>query len=559
MSEQERLEALRAVLVFAKAGWASREGNMSFPPQFGVVQRMIDDQQRYLDDPVHLAVYCMGLFADYLPFDMLAVLALSDKHLSDDTIATLETDLEEADGREFEALRFFKLGKGNAEFLIEVPGDDEDWDELPSGDHPHTPTPGATDATPTGSLGPSGDADKLKAAGQISTPALLPGAAAVAGAGAAAAGNAKGLSKWAAMNVTNTKGDDPDLLAYVRSAATKRGIDPDVAMAVSNSEGLRDSTMTHEVVGDKGTSFGPYQLHYGGSGIPGMNVKGLGDDFTKKTGLDARDPATTHQQIDFSLDRAKQNGWTDWHGAKNTGIDRWQGIKAMPGDPTTPPPPAVQAPQLADASQDITKLGQSAAGATGDLSSFGGSLGCLAKSLLGGIGGGGGGLGLAGAGGLASIFGFASGGLINGDGTPTSDSNLAMVSDGEYIVNAAAASKNGALLAAINSGKAPKFSGSSQSAFMTNNEPCQHSRRRGRGRSPASAKDRRACWQDFEQASRLSKLPSAKSHDSLARYQQSEPKERLRNIALYRLIAPHVPSFPMGQVINFHSDMATFS
>jgi hypothetical protein len=134
MSEQEKLEALRAVLVFAKAGWASREGNMSLPPQFGVVQSVIDDQQRYLDDPVHLAVHCMGLFAEYLPFDMLAVLVLSDKHLSDDTIATLETDLEEADAREFEALRFFKLGKGNAGFLIEVPGDDEDWDELPSGD-----------------------------------------------------------------------------------------------------------------------------------------------------------------------------------------------------------------------------------------------------------------------------------------------------------------------------------------------------------------------------------------------------------------------------------------
>jgi len=116
MSEQEKLEALRAALVFAKAGWASREGNMSFPPQFEVVQRMIDDQQRYLDDPVHLAVHCMGLFAEF-PFDMLAVLVLSDKHLSDDTILALDMDLQGDDHWEFEALRFFKLGKGNAEFL----------------------------------------------------------------------------------------------------------------------------------------------------------------------------------------------------------------------------------------------------------------------------------------------------------------------------------------------------------------------------------------------------------------------------------------------------------
>jgi hypothetical protein len=133
MTERENLEALRAVLATAKAGWESRESNMSFPPQFGVVQRMIDDQEQYVEDPVRLAVHCMGLFAEF-PFDMLAVLVLSDKHLSEDTIVTLETDLEEADGREFEALRFFKLGKGNAGFLIEVPGDDEDWDELPPGD-----------------------------------------------------------------------------------------------------------------------------------------------------------------------------------------------------------------------------------------------------------------------------------------------------------------------------------------------------------------------------------------------------------------------------------------
>jgi hypothetical protein len=89
--------------------------------------------------------------------------------------------------------------------------------------------------------------------------------------------------------------------------------------------------------------------------------------------------------------------------------------------------------------------------------------------MLSSLSGGGGGLGFGGAGSLASIFGFAEGGLIRGDGTRTSDSNLAMVSNGEFIVNAKAASKNKALLAAINSGKAPKFAGSSQAAFMSHN------------------------------------------------------------------------------------------
>ena len=111
MIEQEKIEALRAVLMFAKARWASREGNMSFPPQFEVVQRMIDDQQRYLDDPVHLAVHCMSLFAEYLPFEMLAVLVLSDKHLSDDTIGALDLDLE-GNNSEFEVAPVLQVREG---------------------------------------------------------------------------------------------------------------------------------------------------------------------------------------------------------------------------------------------------------------------------------------------------------------------------------------------------------------------------------------------------------------------------------------------------------------
>jgi hypothetical protein len=129
MIEQEKLEALRAVLALAKAGWASREGNMSFPPQFGVVQGVIDDQRRYLDNPVSLAVHCMGLFAEYLPFEMLAVLVLSDKHLSDDALAAFHSVLEGDDDREFESLLFFKIGRGDGEFLIEVPGYDKDWEQ----------------------------------------------------------------------------------------------------------------------------------------------------------------------------------------------------------------------------------------------------------------------------------------------------------------------------------------------------------------------------------------------------------------------------------------------
>lgn len=110
--------------------------------------------------------------------------------------------------------------------------------------------------------------------------------------------------------------------AYIRQAAIARGIDPDVALRVAKSEGL------NAYVGDRGSSFGPYQLHYGGLASGGMAGKGLGDVFTKKTGLDARDPSTTRAQIDFALDWAKQNGWGPWHGWKGL---PFQGIGVATG------------------------------------------------------------------------------------------------------------------------------------------------------------------------------------------------------------------------------------
>ncbi|AVD89661.1 phage tail length tape measure family protein [Pseudomonas sp. SWI44] len=54
---------------------------------------------------------------------------------------------------------------------------------------------------------------------------------------------------------------------------------------------------------------------------------------------------------------------------------------------------------------------------------------------------------------LAAVPGFATGGYFTGSGTGTSDSNLAKISNGEFIVNAAATRKNRALLEAINSGE----------------------------------------------------------------------------------------------------------
>lgn len=58
---------------------------------------------------------------------------------------------------------------------------------------------------------------------------------------------------------------------------------------------------------------------------------------------------------------------------------------------------------------------------------------------------------------LAVIPGFATGGYVSGAGTGTSDSIMARLSDGEFVVNAAATKRNRALLEAINSNERVSF------------------------------------------------------------------------------------------------------
>lgn len=60
-------------------------------------------------------------------------------------------------------------------------------------------------------------------------------------------------------------------------------------------------------------------------------------------------------------------------------------------------------------------------------------------------------------GGLGKLLGFADGGRVAGPGSGRSDSIVARLSNGEYVVNSKAARKYGPLLDAINSGRVPKF------------------------------------------------------------------------------------------------------
>ena len=91
------------------------------------------------------------------------------------------------------------------------------------------------------------------------------------------------------------------------------------------------------------------------------------------------------------------------------------------------------------------------------------------EPLFGKILGGGSGIGdwLMGAfGGGGNILKLAGGGPVSEPGTPTSDSIPALLSDGEYVVNAPAANLNRPLLDALNAGKAPSALRRKMPAFV---------------------------------------------------------------------------------------------
>src|SRR6185312_17144056 len=138
--------------------------------------------------------------------------------------------------------------------------------------------------------------------------------------------------------------DPTDVANLIRTRAPAYGIEPDQAIRVASSEGL------NSYAGDNGSSFGPFQLHYGGVASGGNSVSGLGDVFTKQTGLDARDPKTVPQQVDFALAHAAQNGWGAWHGWKG---DPYAGILGKPSMPAAQPDPTQQTPPLQQAMQSV--------------------------------------------------------------------------------------------------------------------------------------------------------------------------------------------------------------
>lgn len=131
----------------------------------------------------------------------------------------------------------------------------------------------------------------------------------------------------------------PGVEGYIRQAAAQRGIDPDTAVRVAQSEGGLVPTRTGSFA--TGKSFWPFQLHYGGAGTPYEKygtVAGMGNTFTQKTGWQPGDPEAWQAATDYALDAAKRQGWGAWYGARTQGITGFQGITR--GAPSPAPSPA---------------------------------------------------------------------------------------------------------------------------------------------------------------------------------------------------------------------------
>ena len=123
----------------------------------------------------------------------------------------------------------------------------------------------------------------------------------------------EGTQKSSVSRVPGSTASKAERLAYIRAGAVARRLNPDVIEQMVRKEGLNNYFGDADATG-KPTSFGDFQLHY--PGIGRNTADGLGSDFTRQTGKDARDQTTWKEQADFALDYIQKNGLSAWHGWK---------------------------------------------------------------------------------------------------------------------------------------------------------------------------------------------------------------------------------------------------
>jgi hypothetical protein len=104
------------------------------------------------------------------------------------------------------------------------------------------------------------------------------------------------------------------LKAYTAERAKAYGLDPNFAVAVFGGE----SGFKAKAEGDDKSSFNVPQLHYAGISEKYPNA-GLGNQFTKDTGLHASDPNAARDTIDWSLRYVAEDPkrWSNWTVARN--------------------------------------------------------------------------------------------------------------------------------------------------------------------------------------------------------------------------------------------------
>lgn len=114
--------------------------------------------------------------------------------------------------------------------------------------------------------------------------------------------------------------------AFCRAEAPRRGITPDVAVWVCNSEGgLTEAARVGRFA--TGWSWWALQLHYGGAGYEQFGTTaGMGNSFTKLTGWAPGDPRAWRDALRYGLDQARAGGWGPWYGAKKIGVTGFYGI-----------------------------------------------------------------------------------------------------------------------------------------------------------------------------------------------------------------------------------------
>jgi hypothetical protein len=122
-----------------------------------------------------------------------------------------------------------------------------------------------------------------------------------------------------------------------RIESAKRGIDPDIAAIVANSEGGLTEP-AREGAFATGHSWWAFQLHYGGVGFERFGTTaGMGNSFTALTGWQPGDPLAWRDAMRYALDGARRGGWGAWFGARANGITGFTGIdRSQPWDGTPP-------------------------------------------------------------------------------------------------------------------------------------------------------------------------------------------------------------------------------